>query len=76
MLSFNRSTQDILGFTGDVFGLYFFLVIVLKFLMMPITAFKRDNFLLTSLFRMTPRSIDQNTLLTSNLTESKESKLT
>ena len=52
MLSFHRSTYDILSWLGDVGGLADALLRLVQFILMSFTTFNVKSFLLTYLFRM------------------------
>ena len=52
LLSFNRSTYDMLTWIGDIGGLTDALLLMLEFMLMPFMTFNLKSFLLTTLFRM------------------------
>ena len=54
VLSFSRSTYDILDCLGDIGGLTDALVLIFRLIMMPVTTFNLKSFLLTIMFRLVP----------------------
>ena len=54
VLTFNRNTYDFFGFLGDIGGMIDAIYIILKIILLPITAFNLKSFLLTVMFRLVP----------------------